>query len=71
MRYGESIKVGADVILQRIMAECVKIDGVNSVDVSIGVTDYLTDNEPAYGKKDIKIAPDEEAVFDKSIIVVS
>lgn len=71
MLYGGSIKMGADVILQRIMAECVKIDGVNSVDVSIGVTDYLTDNEPVYGKKDIKIAPDEEAIFDKSIIVVS
>lgn len=71
MSYGNSLPVGADVILQRIMAECVKIDGVNSVDVSIGVTNTLTDSEPVYGKTDIKIAPGEEAIFDKSIIVVS
>lgn len=71
MNYGNSLSVGADVILQRIIAECVKIDGVNSVDVSIGVTNTLTDSEPVYSKQDIKIAPDEEAIFDKSIVVVS
>lgn len=71
MEYGEGLSVGDDVILQRIMAECVKVDGVGSVDVSIGTTNALTDNEPSCTKGNIKISPDEEAIFDKSIIVVS
>lgn len=70
MKYGDGLKVGADVVLQRLIAQCVAVNGVNNVSVQIGVTNSITDDEPAYLSQDIRIAPDEVAVFDKSIITI-
>lgn len=70
MRYGNKLQMGADVVLQRLIGQCVAVDGVNNVSVQIGVTNQITDPEPSYQTADIRIAPDEIAVFDKSIIVI-
>lgn len=70
MKYGNSLKMGSDVVLQRLIAQCVAVNGVNNVSVSIGVTNQITDAEPSYQSEDIRIAPDEVAVFDKSIITI-
>lgn len=70
MKYGEKLQMGSDVVLQRLIAQCVAVNGVNNVSVSIGVTNNITDSEPTYQTQDIRIAPDEMAVFDKSIITI-
>lgn len=70
MAYGEKLQMGADVVLQRLIAQCVAVNGVNNVSVQIGVTNNITDAEPSYQAADIRIAPDEIAVFDKSIITI-
>lgn len=69
--YGKNLGIGSDVILQRIMAQCVSVDGVNQVSVMLGRTANITDNEPTYQSADIVITQDEEAVFDPSIITMS
>lgn len=69
--YGKNLGIGSDVILQRIMAQCVSVEGVNNVSVMLGRTARITDNEPTYQSADIVLAQDEEAVFDPSIITMS
>ncbi|MBF1221550.1 MAG: baseplate J/gp47 family protein [Haemophilus influenzae] len=71
MEYANTLSVGADVVLQRIIGKCVEIEGIGKATVTLGVTNELTDVEPQYRDQNIKIAPNEEAVFDKSIILVS
>ncbi|CDF97692.1 Putative uncharacterized protein [Avibacterium paragallinarum JF4211] len=39
--------------------------------MQIGKTNQITDPEPRYQEQNIVIAPDEEAVFDPAIIVIS
>ncbi|OOF52573.1 baseplate J/gp47 family protein [Rodentibacter trehalosifermentans] len=69
--YGNNLGIGSDVILQRIIAQCVSVSGVNQVSVMLGKTAQITDNEPNYQNSDIVIAQDEEAIFDPSIITMS
>lgn len=70
MEYGATLSVGADVILQRIVGKCVEIEGIGKVEISLGITNNLTDPEPRYSAENITIAPNEEAFFDKSLIVI-
>ncbi|MGQ0285681.1 baseplate J/gp47 family protein [Pasteurellaceae bacterium 22721_9_1] len=70
MKYGDKLQIGSDVVLQRLMAQCVSVNGVNSVSITIGSTNQITDSEPHYQAQDIQIAPDEIAVFDKTIITI-
>ncbi|MFZ7141546.1 baseplate J/gp47 family protein [Avibacterium avium] len=69
--YGKQLGVGSDVIHQRIIATCIAVAGVGKVVVQMGKTNNITDPEPAYQEQNIVIAPDEEAVFDPAIIVIS
>lgn len=71
LEYGQEMEVGSDVILQRIMAKCVSLDGISSVNIELGKTYSLTEDEPIYSAGDIKILAGEEAVFHKSIIRIS
>ncbi|NBI43471.1 hypothetical protein GVX76_08230 [[Haemophilus] felis] len=70
MKYGDKLQMGSDVVLQRLMAQCVSVNGVNNVSITVGTTNQITDPEPQYQATDIRIAPDEIAVFDKSIITI-
>lgn len=69
--YGNRLVVGDDVILQRIIGQCVAVSGVSNVQVTLGRTDLLTDAEPTKQASNITIAPNEEAVFNRTIIRVS
>ena len=71
LEYGREMKVGSDVILQRIMAKCVSLEGISLVNIELGKTYNLTEDEPIYSAGDIKILAGEEAVFHKSIIRIS
>ncbi|HHF3719599.1 TPA: baseplate J/gp47 family protein [Haemophilus influenzae] len=71
LKYGKSLGVGADVIHQRLIAACIAVQGVGKVTIQIGKTNNITDPEPRYQEQNITIAPDEEAIFDPSIIVMS
>lgn len=69
--YGKQLGVGSDVIHQRLIAACIAVSGVGKVTVQMGKTNQITDPEPRYQEQNIVIAPDEEAVFDPAIIVIS
>lgn len=69
--YGEALKVGDDVILQRIIGKCVEVKGISKVQITIGKTTALDSPEPSFGDNNITIAPDEEAIFDRTIIKVT
>lgn len=71
LNYGKKLGVGSDVVHQRIIAACIAVSGVGKVTVQMGKTDQITDPEPSYQEQNIVIAPDEEAIFDPSIIVIS
>ncbi|MCQ9124371.1 baseplate J/gp47 family protein [Rodentibacter caecimuris] len=71
LEYGRNLGVGSDVIHQRIIAACIAVQGVGKVTVQMGKTNNITDAEPSYQEQNIVIAPDEEAAFDPSIIVIS
>ena len=71
LEYGRNLGVGSDVIHQRIIAACIAVSGVGKVTVQMGKTNSITDPEPIYHEQNIVIAPDEEAAFDSSIIVIS
>lgn len=71
LEYGKGMTVGSDVVLQRIMAKCVSLEGINAVNIELGKTDSLSDDEPVHSSSDIKILPGEEAIFHKSIIRIS
>lgn len=71
LAYGAQLGVGSDVIHQRLIAAAISVSGVGKVRVQLGKTRLITDNEPVYQEQNIVIAPDEEAVFDPSIIVIS
>lgn len=71
LAYGRQLGVGSDVVHQRLIAACISVAGVGKVTVQMGKTNNITDAEPTYQEQNIVIAPDEEAIFDPSIIVIS
>lgn len=71
MGYAESLNVGDDVILQRVIGKCVQVEGVGKVTVSLGKTSLLNSAEPVFSEDNIVIQQDQEAVFDRSIIRIS
>lgn len=71
MDYAATIKVGDDVILQRIIGKCVDVKGVGKVQVTIGKSSALDSAEPLLYDNNITVAPDEEAIFDRTIIKVT
>lgn len=71
MDYAATLKVGDDVILQRIIGKCVDVKGVGKVQVTIGKSSALDSSEPLLDDNNIAIAPDEEAIFDRTIIKVT
>lgn len=71
LNYGAQLGVGSDVIYQRLIAAAISVSGVGKVRVQLGKTRLITDSEPVYQEQNLVIAPDEEAIFDPSIIVIS
>ena len=71
MNYAATLNVGDDVILQRIIGKCVDVKGVGRVQVAIGRTATLDSTAPSFDDNNITITPDEEAIFDRTIIKVT
>lgn len=71
MNYAATLNVGDDVILQRIIGKCVDVKGVGKVQVTIGRAATLDSAGPSLNGNNITIAPDEEAIFDRTIIKVT
>ena len=71
MNYAATLNVGDDVILQRMIGRCVDVKGVGKVQVTIGRTATLDSAMPSLNGNNITIAPDEEAIFDRTIIKVT
>ena len=66
--YLESLSVGQDVILQRLVGKCINVEGVGEIAITLGVTEQITDSEPQYHAQNIVLAPHEEAIFDEGLV---
>jgi hypothetical protein len=70
LNYGNSLGIGIDVLLQRVLAQIFNVPGIASGAMQIAATNLTTDN-PSYGSADISIAENEVSVWDVSRIVVT
>lgn len=70
LNYGNSLGVGIDVLLQRVLAQIFIVPGIASGVMTIAATTNLTAS-PSYGSSDIIIQDSQIALFDLSRIAVS
>lgn len=70
MNYGNSLGVGIDVLIQRVLAQIVQIEGVSAASLQLARTSS-TGSIPSYAAADIDIASSEVSVWDLSRIFVS
>ncbi len=68
--YGNSLGIGVDVLLQRVLAQIFTVSGIASGVMQIAATNGPGDS-PLYGTADIPIQENEIAVFDLSRITVT
>ena len=68
--YGNSLGIGVDVLLQRVLAQIFTVSGIASGVMQIAATNDPGDS-PLYGTADIPIQENEIAVFDLSRITVT
>jgi len=69
-KYGNSLGVGVDVLLQRVLAQIFNVPGIASGNMTIAATGQPTDS-PSFGSADIPIADNEISIFDLTRINVT
>ena len=70
LAYGNSLGIGVDVFIQRVLAQVFTVPGIASAVVQLART--LNPNDtPSYGTSDIDIGQTEVSTWDISRIIVS
>jgi len=68
--YGESLGVGIDVLLQRVLAQIFTVSGIASGDMTIAATNSLEDS-PSFSTSDITIEDNQVSIWDLTRISVT
>ena len=68
--YGNSLGIGTDVLLQRVLAQIFQVPGISGGDMEIAATNLETDT-PVFGTADITIAETQVALFSLDRITVT